>query len=340
MFHLSDSFCCRFTAQAIAQEGALDVVDGSDILVHLKARRAQGVLVLNSLQQGRWQQERKIPLKAEEFLAPIVCQLTWAEGELRLRVNGREEPAYPVETARLASAALRLPPAIEWLPAEGEPPPEAISAEILVADVMHVRLRLRGHDRAETGAGQGKPVLLLLLDGRVVRQVMLPAAEPDAWAWRVVQFDLDGGVFACDGMRVEVALGYEAQRQVLAQSVLRSEFIGAIESCCETGVTGYVVNPRLPSRPVMVDVFLGDQFQGTACCDRPRPDLEAFGADYAAAGFALRFGRPAWLPLGVDVAVSVFVHDTGIALAGSPWPLSRALNRAEVLAVVERGEAS
>jgi hypothetical protein len=339
MFQLGDSFRCRFTTQAIAQGDALDLVEASDILVHLKARPARGVLVLNSHLRGRWQQETRIPLAPEEFTAPILCHLTWAGGALRLRVNGREELTYPVATERLAAAVLRLPPAIDWLPAEDEPRPEAIEAEILAADVMHVRLRLRG----PAGPGpvpQGKAALLLLLDGRVVRQALPPPAGPDARAWRKVRFDLDGEVFACDGMRAEVALVHGGQRQVLAQAVLRSEFIGGIETCDETGVTGFVVNPRLPSRPVMVDVFLDGRFQGTARCDLPRPELEAFGPGYAGAGFALRFSQPAWLPPGADVAVSVLVRDTGIALAGSPWPLSRALNRAEVLALTGDGAVS
>jgi hypothetical protein len=337
MFQAGDSFRCRFTTRATAQGAALEILAGPDILVQLKARPAEGAMALNSWLQGRWQREARIPLTQAELASPVTCHLAWTVGGLRLRVNEGEALAYPVAMERLPGATLRLPEEIEPLPPDGAPPPAPRGAEILAADIMHVRARLDLRDPCwPEPARRGEAVLALLLDGRPVRRSPLPPAGAEAPPWRPVQFDLDGEAFASDGMRVELALAWQGRRQVLARAVLRSEFIGGIEACGEEGVRGFVVNPRLPSRPVMVDVFLGGRFQGTARADQPRPDLEAFGPGYGAAGFEHRFAQPAWLPAGADMGVSVLVHNSEISLAGSPWPLCRPVSRTGVLAAMER----
>ncbi|HEY8613554.1 MAG TPA: hypothetical protein VIL69_20015 [Roseomonas sp.] len=325
-------FTFRFAPAAIAQRGAIDLVDGRDILLHVKPLADRLCIVLNSYFDGRWASEHRIPLPPEAFQLPLSCSLSVWKAGLLVTINGEAAVEYPIDPERLGRAELNLSPHVELLGAEASPPSLALEGEILVADIAHVRARLRFLDpRQMAPARLGDATLLLCIDGRPsrTRRLLPPPGQPLTQTTEI-HFELDAEVFVTEGMEAELLIEGPEGRRSLARRPITSHFVGGVEHCSETMVSGFVFNPELPGRAVMLDIFVGDRFEGTTCANMQRPDLKDAGLAYAACGFRFRFRQPLLIMPGTEIVVFVRVRDTDIDISHSAWQLSRRVTRDEV----------
>lgn len=325
---LLDWLAFRFSPTAMARYAAIDFVDGGDILLHVKPRPDRHAVVLNSYLAGRWGSEQCIPLPPESFQFPLRCATRAREAGLLVIVNEIATADFPVSIERLSRAELRLPPDVEVLGEKGTPHSLAVEGEILVADIAHVRVRLRFLDARQMAATRlDNAALVVRIDGRPTHaRPLLP--RPGELFTQTTDMCIEFGAeaFVCEGMEVELLLDEPEGLRRLARRPVASRFIGGVEHCSEAMVRGFVINPDLPRRAVMLDVFVGERFEGVACADAPRPDLAAVYPAYANCGFCFRFRRPLPLFAGMEMVVSVRVRDTDIHVLHSPWELSRRIH--------------
>jgi hypothetical protein len=327
----------KISREGILKQARLDLLDGEEILLHVKPLQVQGCIVINSRDRKGWGSELRIPVAPECFSREIDLRLQLRSDCLVIEVPGVGALRYGRHVGRLAGAQLRLSPGFS---AVVRPVDLAggMSAEILRADCMHVAGRLRLPDLGWLSSAPPEDArLLLLVDGRLSGAMPLPAPPADA-PGEAVDFVLDAelGALISDGMIAEVAVEMDGERFRLAVAPIASRFAGGIERCSETVVSGFACNPLLPQRPVLVDIFINDAFQATVPANLERPDLTGIGITEAG-GFQFRFPHPVHLPVSMDVQVSARIHNTDLELANSPWWVCQAVRKADVLSMDGRG---
>jgi hypothetical protein len=327
-----------FTADAIERQRSVDFLDGPDIVLHIKPVRRLGILVLGSRVGGQWQPETHLPLDAAAFHGILRCDLRVEDGRLQVAANGGAWIEHPVSPERLRRAHVPAVPGIRVIePRDGSAGPSApgegtnaVSARILVADVMHVaaEVQLPAAYLAEPEDAE----LLVLIDGRVSARRRLDAVWREM-AGAPIVFALGSSAFVADGMTAELVLEDGERRTPLACATVRSEFVGAVERCSERAVRGFLANPHQPGVRLAVDLFVNGRYEATVWADRPRPDLARFGDAYAQCGFEYNLPKPLYLPISTDASLSARVRDTDIELANSPWWICRAVTLDSVLPV-------
>jgi hypothetical protein len=321
----------KISHDGILKQARLDLVDGEEILLHVKPVPAQGRMVVNSRTGKGWGSELRIPLPSEVFSREIDLRMQLRSDCLVIEVPGVGVLRYDRHVSRLAGAQLRLSPGFSAVvrPADLA---GGMSAEILRADCMHVAGRLRFPDLGWLSAAPPEDArLLLLVDGRPSGAMPLPAPPADA-PGAAVDFVLDAemGALISDGMVAEVAVEMGGERFRLDVAPIASRFAGGIERCSEAVVSGFACNPLLLQRPVLVDIFINDAFQATVPANLERPDLAGIGIAQAG-GFQFRFPHPVHLPVSMDVRVSARIHNTDLELANSPWWVCHAVRKGDVL---------
>ncbi|MBB5693054.1 hypothetical protein [Muricoccus pecuniae] len=330
----SAAIALRFSTQAIDLGGSIDFVDGADTILHIKPRPDRHLVVLNSYIFGNWGEELHIPLPAEAFSKPLSLVVSGTEEGVSVTVGDREPVEYQADPMRLLRADLRLSPFIEVLPTEDVPRSLTLAGQILAADLAHVRARLRFLDACQLAPSYLRDArLLLYIDGRLVRtHSLLPLPGQVTSQVAEVRFEFGPDVFVGEKMEAQLVLEFLGGEHCLDRRSIENHVIGAIEHCSEVMVSGFAANPILPGCPVMLDVFVGGRFEGTACADKERSDLTLVDPAFKACGFHFRFRNQLLLVPGTDLAVAVRPRDTGIELLNSPWQLSRSVPRDEVLA--------
>jgi hypothetical protein len=328
----------RISREGIQKQARLDLVDGDDILLHVKAVPANGRVVVNSRGEKGWGGELRIPVSPELLSQEIDIQLQLRDDHMVVEVPGAGAIRYDRHVSRLANAELRLSPGFSPVVHPGDLAGR-MTVQILRADCMHVAGWLRYPDMGWQLSSMPEDArLVLLVDGRPSGAMPLPpplADEPTA----PVEFVLDAelGSLIADGMVAEVAVEMGGERFPLAVAPIQSRFAGGVERCNEAVVSGFVCNPALPQRPVLLDIFINDTFQATVPADLERPDLTEIGVEGGKAGFQFRFPHPVHLPVSMDVQVSVRVHNTDLELANSPWWVCRAVQKHDVLSLDGQG---
>ncbi|MBB5693046.1 hypothetical protein [Muricoccus pecuniae] len=332
----------RVSREAAERQSRIDLADGDEILLHIKVLTQSERVVINSRAEKGWGKEIGLKVPAALMERHLDIELRQEKDHFLISLPTGDAAPYDRHFDRLLKAQLRLSKGIVHISPEGELDAGALHARITRADIMHVAGEILYPDLrwADPDALCGAQ-LLLLIDGRLSGSIPLPRPAADRLTPSAeFVIDLDAGAFVSDGMMAEIVLLMGDTRRVLAHSHLRSGFSGAMERCTESIVTGFVCNPDLPRRPVLVDIFLNDAFQATIPANLERPDLAALEAFAGQAGFQFRFPRPVHLPLSMDVKISARIHNTDLELVNSPWWICRAVSMADPLRAGEAAASS
>lgn len=323
----------RISREAADRHARIDFVYGEEVLLHLKVVPELERLVINSRAEKGWGKEMRLGIPAASMEHHIDIEIRQVEDAFLISVPGGASIPYERNADRLHDAQMRLSKGILRLPLETELEIDALQVRITRADIMHVAGRILYPDPQWMHADRLRGTqLLLLIDGRLSGSMPLPQPTAD----RLVLYadfvlELDPGAFVSDGMTAEVVLLMDGRRRLLAACHLQSQFQGALERCTESIVAGFVRNPELPERPVLLDIFLDDVFQATVPANMDRPDLDGVDPPAGKAGFQFRFANPVHLPLSRDAWVSARIHNTDLELANSPWWICRAVSITDLL---------
>lgn len=322
---------------AAERQARIDLLEGEEILLHIKALAERRLIAVNSRKDGQWEKEMRLSIPEEMVGQSLQIRLARQDDHLSIQLVGVAGVEYTRYLDRLFDARLQLSPGVTPLPRDGGLHPDSVVARIDRADVMHVAGYLRFTDIGWTDAERLRDAWLLLrIDGRISGSVKLepaPLESLDPGANFLIE--VDSGSFVGDGMVAEIILALGEARMPLVARRISSHFAGGVEFCDDVSVKGFVYNPDLPQRPVLVDVFVNNAFQATVPAQLDRADLAEVTERAAQSGFCLRFPNPIHLPVSMDVSVSVRIHNTAIELANSPWWVCRAVRLDEEACLTE-----
>jgi hypothetical protein len=331
--HKSKVWNFRILREAADRHSCIDLIDGEEILLHLKVVPELERLVINNRADQGWGKEIRLPVPAALMEHYIDIELRQEGDHFLVGLLGGDSTPYDRNADRLHAAQLRLSNGVLRLPPKSTLEIEALEARITRADIMHVAGEILYPDLHWTHADRLRGAqLLLLIDGRLSGSIPLPQPRTDHLTLSAnFVLELDAGAFVSDGMTAEIVLLIDGTRRVLAASHLHSQFSGALERCTESIVAGFVCNEDFPNRPVLVDIFLNDVFQATIPANMNRPDLGALEPAAGRAGFEFRFAKPVHLPVSRDIWVSARIHNMDLELANSPWWICRAVSMTDLL---------
>ncbi|MGE7415066.1 hypothetical protein [Methylobacterium tarhaniae] len=305
----------------------IDLLQDSQILLHIKIMPGFDYIVVNSRIDGKWDKEIRLKLEDIAEKSDVEIHILEEEDYLSIVPPGNSKIFYNRHISQIYESIIQSTPGIKRIKLSDEVNLSAVTAKIDHADIMRVTGDLIYPDIEFVNSENLRGAqLLLTVDGRLSGSIPLPKAS-EARLSPTAQFtiDLDVGAFVSDGMIADIHLLANDRRRLLASSHLTSVFSGGLECCTEAYVAGFLLNARFPDRAVLVDIFVDDVFHATIPTSIERNDLPFLDNGKNVAGFQFRFPKAISLPLSRDVAISARIHNTDVELENSPWWISRAV---------------
>ncbi|MGX9966006.1 hypothetical protein ACVFYP_21950 [Roseomonas sp. F4] len=294
---------------------SIDVRRGEDVLLHIRPAPARGVLAVNTLRGGRWGREQHIAFPAEQTVPLPLTIETLASN--KVRVTLADEPPLemalhaPLSAGRFClSRNIRVQPSAE---ATG-----LLHAQISRADMEHVSglLQIRATpDRA--------PVELVVHgDGRLLGEMRIIPVEGEGVVVQTFSLIHPPHALIYEDILIELFRRDPEGLVLLDAMPLQPIYVGAVEYASERELTGWARNPNLPSRHVMLDIYMNGRHQGATRADLPHSGP---GLAEGRCGFEYRLPEPVYMPEARQVDLSVRIRDTSIELLHSPWAIGRPL---------------
>lgn len=131
-----DRFRVTLNPDAIRFDRSFDVIDGSDILLHIVVRRDVAQVIANHRIDGAWGEERKLGIEPGEILGPIVLDVAVEDAATVIALD--DERSLHLDRVHLAgrSVVFQLPPGVTAKPDTGaadaeedSPPSTAVAAD-------------------------------------------------------------------------------------------------------------------------------------------------------------------------------------------------------------------
>lgn len=316
--------------------GEINFRSKSDILLHIKAIRNEGIIVINDYVSGHWRDEKHIKIPSDRLRSPIdvsvevdtvgATVIALELGSIRIE---RATDFFDCDVISFSDwfvfSSLQAESNVQSLSQDITALDERYEETLPIVDNSKFRIISAHRHFVEVEVSGIKltddDYLIAKVGGYECGVLKVDSITPQES--RALRIPMSIPSIIGDAMTVSIALRSNGQETIVTQGQTSLEYYGGLDRCSEQLVRGWAFDPKNPTQPVVVDIYLNDVYQGSAVANRTRNDLGALDPKFKSAGFLFKFPKSIYLPESQDAKVSARPVNTQIELDYSPWYICR-----------------